>query len=77
MDVVAVRVAEPLRFLLPLPDRQDGLRRLRFGPDATVGHLVQAACVPLNEAGRSSSTVHARRIDRLIASSAEKSPRRP
>jgi uncharacterized protein with PIN domain len=50
MDVV-VRVADPLRFLLPLRDRGEGFRRLRFDPDATVGHLVQAAGVPLTEAG--------------------------
>jgi uncharacterized protein with PIN domain len=51
VDGVAVRVADPLRFLLPLRDRRDGVRRLAFDPDATVGHLVQAAGVPLTEAG--------------------------
>lgn len=51
MAVVSVRVAAPLRFLLPARDRRDGVRRLTFDPDATVGHLVQAAGVPLTEAG--------------------------
>ena len=50
-DDVVVRVAGPLRFLLPLRDRAAGRRRLRFDPDATLGHLVQAAGVPLTEAG--------------------------
>ena len=50
MDVV-VRVAAPLRFLLPSRDRAAGARRLQFDPDATVGHLVQAAGVPRTEAG--------------------------
>jgi uncharacterized protein with PIN domain len=50
-DDVAVQVDVPLRFLLPLRDRRDGVRRLRFDPDATVGHLVQAAGVPLTEVG--------------------------
>src|SRR5689334_3181185 len=50
-DDVVVRVAAPLRFLLPLHDRAAGERRLRFDPDATLGHLVQAAGVPLTEAG--------------------------
>jgi uncharacterized protein with PIN domain len=48
---VAVRVAAPLAFLLPARDRAARERRLRFDPDATVGHLVQAAGVPLPEAG--------------------------
>jgi uncharacterized protein with PIN domain len=48
---VTVRVAPPLRFLLPSRDRSAGQRRLRFSPDATIGHLVQAAGVPLTEAG--------------------------
>jgi uncharacterized protein with PIN domain len=48
---VAVRVEESLRFLLPVRDRRGGERRLPFDPDATVGHLVQAAGVPLSEAG--------------------------
>lgn len=50
-DAAVVRVAAPLRFLLPLRDRAAGERRLRFDPDATLGHLVQAAGVPLTEAG--------------------------
>jgi uncharacterized protein with PIN domain len=48
---VDVVVPEPLRFLLPGRDRAHGMRRLRFDPDATVGHLVQAAGVPLTEVG--------------------------
>jgi uncharacterized protein with PIN domain len=48
---VVVRVAGPLRFLLPLRNRRDGVRPLSYDPDATVGHLVQAAGVPLTEAG--------------------------
>lgn len=48
---VAVRVPGPLRFLLPLAHRAAGLRHLRFDPDATVGHVVQAAGVPLPEVG--------------------------
>jgi uncharacterized protein with PIN domain len=48
---VAVRVAAELAFLLPGRDRGARERRLRFDPDATVGHLVQAAGVPLPEAG--------------------------
>jgi uncharacterized protein len=48
---VVVRVPESLRFLLPLRDRPAGARRFRFDPDATVGHLVQAAGVPLTEVG--------------------------
>lgn len=48
---VVVRVAEPLRFLLPLPHRRAGTRPLVFDPDATVGHLVQAAGIPLTEVG--------------------------
>jgi hypothetical protein len=50
-DDVVVRVAGPLRFLLPLRDRAAGLRRTGFDPDATLGHLVQAAGVPLTEVG--------------------------
>src|SRR5690348_6711541 len=50
-DGVAVRMAEPLRFLQPQRDRRSGVRRLALDPDATVGHLVQAAGVPLTEAG--------------------------
>jgi uncharacterized protein len=48
---VDVVVPPPLRFLLPSRDRHRGMRRLRFDPDATVGHLVQAAGVPLTEVG--------------------------
>jgi len=48
---VLIRVAEPLRVLLPGRYRAAGERRLGFDPDATVGHLVQAAGVPLTEAG--------------------------
>ena len=48
---VVVRVPEPLRFLLPARDRAAGARRLGFDPDATVGHLVQAAGVPMTEVG--------------------------
>jgi uncharacterized protein len=48
---VVVLVPPPLRFLLPGRDRAAGTRRLPFDPDATVGHLVQAAGVPLTEAG--------------------------
>ncbi len=50
-DDVVVRVPGPLRFLLPARDRAAGARRLRFDPDATVGHVVQAAGVPLTEVG--------------------------
>ena len=50
MDVDVV-VPGPLRFLLPARDRHRGMRRMRFDPDATVGHLVQAAGVPLTEVG--------------------------
>jgi uncharacterized protein with PIN domain len=48
---VAVRVAAPLAFLLPARDRAARERRLRHDPGATVAHLVQAAGVPLTEAG--------------------------
>jgi uncharacterized protein with PIN domain len=51
MDLVEVAVPAPLRFLLPGRDRAAGVRRLAFDPDATVGHLVQAAGVPLPEVG--------------------------
>jgi uncharacterized protein with PIN domain len=46
---VDVVVPAALRFLLPGRDRSAGMRRLRFDPDATIGHLVQAAGVPLTE----------------------------
>jgi uncharacterized protein with PIN domain len=48
---VTIRVAPSLRFLLPAPDRAGGMRRLAFDPDATLGHLVQAAGIPLTEVG--------------------------
>ncbi|MGR6966783.1 Mut7-C RNAse domain-containing protein [Geodermatophilus sp. URMC 61] len=50
-DAVDVAVPAPLRFLLPGRDRHRGVRRMRFDPDATVAHLVQAAGVPLTEVG--------------------------
>jgi uncharacterized protein with PIN domain len=50
-DRVEVVVPPPLRFLLPGRDRASGHRRLPFDPDATLGHLVQAAGVPLTEVG--------------------------
>jgi uncharacterized protein with PIN domain len=50
MDVDVV-VPASLRFLLPARDRHGGMRRMRFHPDDTVGHLVQAAGVPLPEVG--------------------------
>jgi uncharacterized protein with PIN domain len=49
---VDVVVPAPLRFLLPSRDRHRGVRRMCFDADATVGHLVQAAGVPLTEVGR-------------------------
>jgi uncharacterized protein with PIN domain len=49
---VDVVVPAPLRFLLPSRDRHRGVRRMGFDADATVGHLVQAAGVPLTEVGR-------------------------
>jgi uncharacterized protein with PIN domain len=48
---VIVRVPEALRYLLRPADRRSGERRMRFDADATVGHLVQAARVPLTEVG--------------------------
>ncbi|MGY1624425.1 Mut7-C RNAse domain-containing protein [Geodermatophilus sp. SYSU D00965] len=48
---VDVLVPPPLRFLLPGRDRHRGVRRMRFDPDATLGHVVQAAGVPLTEVG--------------------------
>jgi uncharacterized protein len=50
-DAVDIVVPAPLRFLLPGRDRHHGVRRMRFDPDATVAHLVQAAGVPLTEVG--------------------------
>ena len=48
---VVLRVAPELAFLLPGRDRAARERRLAHDPDATVGHLVQSAGVPLTEAG--------------------------
>jgi uncharacterized protein with PIN domain len=48
---VVVRVPGSLRFLLPARDRAAGERRMGFDADATVGHLVQAAGLPLTEVG--------------------------
>jgi uncharacterized protein len=48
---VVVRVAPELAFLLPGRDRASGERRLAHDPDATIGHVVPAAGVPLTEAG--------------------------
>ena len=51
-DSVVVLLPPGLRFLLLPRDRGEGRRPLGFDPDATVGHLVQAAGVPLTEVGR-------------------------
>ena len=51
MDDVVVRVERTLAFLLSPRDRAAGERRLRFDPDATVGHVVRAAGVPPTEVG--------------------------
>src|SRR3954453_2319954 len=51
MHDVVVRVDPSLAFLLPLRDRAARERRLGFDPDATVGHVVRAAGVPLTEVG--------------------------
>ncbi|MCZ2837722.1 Mut7-C RNAse domain-containing protein [Modestobacter sp. VKM Ac-2985] len=48
---VVVRLDPELRWLLAPRFRSAGDRRLPFDPDATVGHLVQAAGVPLTEVG--------------------------
>jgi uncharacterized protein with PIN domain len=48
---VVVRLPPGLRFLLAPRQRASGERALTFDPDATVGHLVQAAGVPLTEVG--------------------------
>ncbi len=48
---VDVVVPARLRFLLSPKDRPHGARRMDFDGDATVGHLVQAAGVPLTEVG--------------------------
>ncbi|MGY1704328.1 Mut7-C RNAse domain-containing protein [Geodermatophilus sp. SYSU D00697] len=50
-EAVDVVVPVSLRFLLPGRDRHRGVRRMRFDPDATLGHVVQAAGVPLTEVG--------------------------
>jgi uncharacterized protein len=50
-DRVVVRLPPGLRFLLAPRYRASGERSLVFDPDATVGHLVQSAGVPLTEAG--------------------------
>ncbi|SFL80541.1 Mut7-C ubiquitin/RNAse domain-containing protein [Geodermatophilus ruber] len=52
MSDVVVRVAPELAFLLHPRDRPARQRRLAFDPDATLGHLVQAAGVPWTEVGR-------------------------
>jgi uncharacterized protein with PIN domain len=48
---VVVRVVPELAFLLRPRDRAARERRLGHDPDATVGHVVQAAGVPLTEVG--------------------------
>ncbi|MGY1605955.1 Mut7-C RNAse domain-containing protein [Geodermatophilus sp. SYSU D00700] len=48
---VVVEVDDVLRPLLPARDRAAGRRVLAADPDATAGHLVQAAGVPLTEVG--------------------------
>ncbi len=48
---VLLRLDPDLRWLLPPRLRGAGERQLGFDPDATVGHLVQAAGVPLTEVG--------------------------
>jgi uncharacterized protein with PIN domain len=48
---VAVRLDPDLRWLLVPRFRPTGVRPMPFDPDATVGHLVQAAGVPLTEVG--------------------------
>ena len=50
-DPVVVLLPPGLRFLLRPRDRSEGRRPLPFDPDATVGHVVQAAGVPLTEVG--------------------------
>ncbi|WP_254920644.1 Mut7-C ubiquitin/RNAse domain-containing protein [Blastococcus mobilis] len=49
---VEIVVPTRLRFLLSPRDRPRGARRMDFDADATVGHLIQAAGVPLTEVGR-------------------------
>ena len=48
--VVRLRVAPELRFLLP-PRWRAGVVDVAFGPTASLGHIVQAAGVPLPEVG--------------------------
>jgi uncharacterized protein with PIN domain len=48
---VTVRVPAELAFLLRPRDRPARERRLGYDPDATVGHVVRAAGVPLTEVG--------------------------
>ena len=48
---VTVRVPAELAFLLRPRDRPARERRLGFDADATVGHVVRAAGVPLTEVG--------------------------
>jgi uncharacterized protein len=50
-DQVVVRLPPDLRFLLPPRHRASGERTLAFDPDATLGHVVHAAGVPLTESG--------------------------
>ncbi|TFV55906.1 hypothetical protein E4P41_16465 [Geodermatophilus sp. DF01-2] len=50
-DDLTVRVPPELAFLLRPRDRPARERRLGFDPHATVGHVVQAAGVPLTEVG--------------------------
>jgi hypothetical protein len=50
-DPVLVRVAPELAFLLPCRHRAARARRVTHDPEATLAHLVQAAGVPLTEAG--------------------------
>jgi uncharacterized protein with PIN domain len=49
---VVVRVAPELAFLLRPRDRPARERRLGSDPDATLGHVVRAAGVPLTEVGQ-------------------------
>ncbi|MGY1839293.1 MULTISPECIES: Mut7-C RNAse domain-containing protein [unclassified Modestobacter] len=48
---MTVRLDPDLRWLLPPRIRAAGERELTADPDATIGHLVQAAGVPLTEVG--------------------------
>jgi uncharacterized protein len=49
--VVRLRVAPELRFLLPAPRRSTGVVDVPVDASATLGHVVQAAGVPLTEVG--------------------------